>query len=158
MIVGCLIGAATALSSTGTSPEQTCDDLHHCRSIPSIIFSCASTIFLCTWVALHPNVPHNPREPWYKRLSKRVGLTVLALLAPEGITFWALADWTDSCAALKELLGALLLLFQDFVVGKDSSYLLKKKNVPRKVSGLWVDRDACHVCVDGWIQTRERES
>ena len=34
-----------------------CNDLTHCRTIWNIIWSCLVTIFSCTWVAVHPNVP-----------------------------------------------------------------------------------------------------
>ena len=34
-----------------------CKDLSHCRSIWNIVWSCLVTIFSCTWIAVHPNVP-----------------------------------------------------------------------------------------------------
>ena len=34
-----------------------CTDLTHCRTIWSIVWSCLVTIFSCTWVAVHPNIP-----------------------------------------------------------------------------------------------------
>ena len=53
-----LIERITSQVANNTSSSTvTCDDIHHCRTIPGIILSCASTLFLCTWVALHPDVP-----------------------------------------------------------------------------------------------------
>ena len=34
-----------------------CKDLSHCRSIWNIVWSCLVTIFSCTWIAVHLNVP-----------------------------------------------------------------------------------------------------
>ena len=96
-------GAATVLSSMAPS-FAACDDLRHCRSVASIIFSCASTMFLCTWVALHPDVPENPRKPCWKRLFERFGWMGLAILAPEGLLTWALYQWMNSCIELVNLL------------------------------------------------------
>src|SRR5215510_6690881 len=61
-----------------------CDDLRECRTLLSIVWSCLFTILLCTWVSLHPNIP-GPEEKWSKVMQRRVGLMVLALLAPEAI-------------------------------------------------------------------------
>src|SRR5258708_31531738 len=36
---------------------SSCDDSHHCRTILNIISSCLATVFLCVWVAIHPNIP-----------------------------------------------------------------------------------------------------
>src|SRR5215467_4106829 len=66
-----------------------CDDLRECRTLLSIVWSCLFTILLCTWVSLHPNIP-GPEEKWWKVARRRVGLMVLALLAPEVIVSWAM--------------------------------------------------------------------
>ena len=34
-----------------------CIDLTHCHTIWNIVWSCLITIFSCTWVAIHPNIP-----------------------------------------------------------------------------------------------------
>ncbi|KAG8863659.1 hypothetical protein FRC20_010597 [Serendipita sp. 405] len=74
------------------------------RSLPNIIWSCLTTIFLCTWVSLHPNIPKPVDET---KLSKRQRYThklcaflkdqtlpfVLLLLAPEWVLMWALRQW-----------------------------------------------------------------
>lgn len=82
----------------------TCNDLYHCRTIASIFFTCALTMFLCTWVAFRPDVSKNPREAWWKRLLGRVGSIILAILAPERLLIWAFGQWVFSCGKLKELL------------------------------------------------------
>ncbi|KAG8848887.1 hypothetical protein FRC20_002429, partial [Serendipita sp. 405] len=71
------------------------------RSLPNIIWSCLTTIILCTWISLHPNVPKpvdetklNGAQWWtYKLrafLKDQVFLFVLSLVAPEWVLMWAL--------------------------------------------------------------------
>jgi hypothetical protein len=70
-------------------PGPSCDDPNGCRSLGDIIRSCILTIFLCTWVSMHPNIP-SPGERWPKLVWRRAGLMLLALLAPEAVVSWAL--------------------------------------------------------------------
>lgn len=39
-----------------------CDTLGHCRTVWNITWSCLITIFVCIWVAVHPNIPQ-PKPP-----------------------------------------------------------------------------------------------
>ena len=64
------------------------DDPNGCRSLWDIIWSCLSTMFLCTWVVIHPNIP-GPEEPWTKVALRRVGIVTATLIAPEIILSWA---------------------------------------------------------------------
>jgi hypothetical protein len=67
-----------------------CDDLRTCRTISDIIWSCIVTIFACTWVAIHPNVPRpglNLR--WYSGPLRRTRIMFYALIGPEFIILWA---------------------------------------------------------------------
>ncbi|KIM20966.1 hypothetical protein M408DRAFT_117967 [Serendipita vermifera MAFF 305830] len=82
-----------------------CDGLNSQRSIWSIVWSCLSTIFLCTWVAVHPNVHFRPEKRDQKWLSKwlwdplhefityKMVLFLWALLVPEYILAWAVRQW-----------------------------------------------------------------
>ncbi len=98
-----------AIGITSSIPDSTtiCEDVQHCRTLPSIVFGCASTMFLCTWVALHANVPKDSYDPWYIRIGKRVGFMLLALLAPEVILSWAIWDWIICSSTLVDILGEL---------------------------------------------------
>jgi hypothetical protein len=91
-----VIDAAANATSSATS-SMICDDVHHCRTVPAIIFSCASTMFLCTWVAYHPNVPKNPEEAWWRKLFRRIRYMLVALLAPEYVFWNAFEQWTGAC-------------------------------------------------------------
>ena len=95
MIVYRIIRATSPLSFA-ISSSTTCNDVHDCRTVPSIGFNCASTIFLCTWVALHLDVPEDPWEALWKSVLRRVGWTMMALLAPEAVLLMAFLDWIGS--------------------------------------------------------------
>jgi hypothetical protein len=82
------------------STSDACNDINNCRKLSSIIWSCLSTIFLCTWVAIHLDIPEPVNVEgmtfWQRcRLGLRNVLTnklppfILALLAPEYILTWA---------------------------------------------------------------------
>src|ERR1700748_761378 len=77
--------------------QPSCDDPYGCRSLADIIRSCIVTIFLCTWVSMHPNIP-SPDERWPRVALRRAGLLLLALLVPEAIIGWG---WRQRQAAAK---------------------------------------------------------
>jgi hypothetical protein len=96
------------------SASSSCKDIHNCRTLLGIIWSCITTVFLCTWVAIHPNIPEpvvtepqdkdipepvitRVREFWHKcthKISSSFGdkilLFICALLVPEYILAWAI--------------------------------------------------------------------
>ncbi|KAG8812280.1 hypothetical protein FRC19_003268 [Serendipita sp. 401] len=95
------------LTSRAAKPEDEVNAMSYStvtgnyRTLADIIWSCLTTILLCTWVSLHPNVPKPVDE---KRLTQRqryahrlyafvkddVFLFVVLLLGPELILMWAL--------------------------------------------------------------------
>ncbi|TDL24095.1 hypothetical protein BD410DRAFT_720260 [Rickenella mellea] len=78
--------------TTSTAP---CNDLKNCRTASDIIWSCLTTIFACTWVAIHPNIP-SPYETGFEIGLRRLGIVVLALIAPELVIGWAIRQWLVS--------------------------------------------------------------
>ena len=62
----------------------------HCndRTIWNIIWSCLVTIFACTWVAIHPNVP-SPNDSQAVIAFRRMKIVALALIAPEFMIAWS---------------------------------------------------------------------
>ncbi|KAG6889680.1 hypothetical protein C0995_015428 [Termitomyces sp. Mi166 len=96
-----MIIALAALHQLSTSqdagPPSSLDDLvpaSSCnnRKTFNIVWSCLTTIFACTWIAVHPNLPVNGEWPFVRRLK----IFVLALIAPELIVSWALRQWISS--------------------------------------------------------------
>ena len=80
----------SALESSNT--VSTCDDLHHCRTIWNILWTCLVTISACTWVTVHPNVPAQ-EDGRFTVTFRRVKVVLLALIMPELIVLWAIRQW-----------------------------------------------------------------
>ncbi|PBK87655.1 hypothetical protein ARMGADRAFT_1121681 [Armillaria gallica] len=61
------------------------------RTTWDIIWSCLATIFACTWLAVHPNVPSRYiREKGRLFLGlHRVKHMLLAIICPEAVIMWA---------------------------------------------------------------------
>lgn len=82
-----------------------CNDLHHCRTIWNIIWSSTATIFSCTWVSVHPNIPHPTTLPantsrQMRRLHETVNfflhrlmLMMIAIIGPELVIIWAMQQY-----------------------------------------------------------------
>lgn len=81
------------LSSTSSQPL---------RTIWNIIYGSIVTIFACTWIAVHPNVP-GPYESWFIRTRRRIMIFLVALLAPEFIVGWAASQYRTSRYLMKEM-------------------------------------------------------
>ncbi|PBK87170.1 hypothetical protein ARMGADRAFT_876665, partial [Armillaria gallica] len=61
------------------------------RTLFNIVWSCLATMFACTWLSVHPNVPDpniTTRGPISYTI-ERVKIMVTAILAPEVIVAWA---------------------------------------------------------------------
>ena len=92
------------ISSRSLEPNS-CSDLSHCRTIGNIIWSCVVTIFSCTWVAVHPDIPCPKKREGKNRFQRwiwnpilsftehRLPLFVCALLVPEYILAWAIRQY-----------------------------------------------------------------
>ncbi|KAF8644460.1 hypothetical protein AX16_008447 [Volvariella volvacea WC 439] len=59
------------------------------RSTWELIWNCVGTIFVCTYVAIHPNIPNKDATKWEK-MWQRIKTCVYALLAPEAIIMLAM--------------------------------------------------------------------
>ena len=71
-----------------------CNDLAHCRTIWNIVWSCLVTIFSCTWVAVHPNVPCPKKQnPLLSFAEHRLPLFICALLVPEYVLAWSIRQF-----------------------------------------------------------------
>ncbi|KAK7028217.1 hypothetical protein VNI00_014907 [Paramarasmius palmivorus] len=97
------LSASSANDSSSFDPTTgECIDIHGCRTTTGILWSCLSVIFICTWVAIHPNIPlvekfdrMNDRWTglrWHSAviLYQNVEVMIVALLAPEFMILWAM--------------------------------------------------------------------
>jgi hypothetical protein len=113
-------GEAIPLSSIEPrDPSGNCE-LIQTRTIWNIVWSCLSTIFLCTWGSLHPNISSTPDEPGIGRLNKlqkwlvevltyKLPLFIWALLVPEYILGWAIRQYITAGEIEKK--GAIFILY-----------------------------------------------
>ena len=68
------------------------------RGTLSLIITCLFTIFLCTWVVIHPRVS---KRPMLRRLHK-IALCLKAIIAPEFIAVEGLQEWSQAQRMVKE--------------------------------------------------------
>jgi len=59
------------------------------RSAWNIIWSCLTTVFVCLWVVVHPNIP-GPSDSMFLTRLKIMGCM---LIAPELVIVWAGRQW-----------------------------------------------------------------
>ena len=60
------------------------------RTLFGIIWSCLSTIIICAWTSVHPNVP--PPNAWKARWN-RLRLMFWMIIAPELVLAWAVRQF-----------------------------------------------------------------
>jgi hypothetical protein len=89
---------------TRRAQPDNCGDIDQCRTMWNIIWSCLATIFACTWLALHLNIPA-PDDGWLKIALRKVGTMVMAVLAPEFLVLWALRQSFAAHRIAKRMFG-----------------------------------------------------
>ncbi|KIM21299.1 hypothetical protein M408DRAFT_29676 [Serendipita vermifera MAFF 305830] len=92
-----------------------CDGQRRQRTLANIIWSCLSTIVLCTWVAVHPNVQFRPEKqgqgwfekglwnPLHEAVTFKLPLFLWALLFPEYILSWAVRQYLQAGVISKQV-------------------------------------------------------
>jgi hypothetical protein len=114
-------GEAAPMPLIERSDPPGCGESIPTRTIWNIIWSCLSTIFICTWGSLHPNISSTPDEPGMGRLDKlrkslvelltyKVPLFLWALLVPEYILAWAIRQYITAGYIQKR--GAIFIFVQ----------------------------------------------
>ena len=79
-----------SISDPSSSPPAcTCTEQ---RSIWSIVWSCFATLFDCSWLSVHPNIPA-PREKSWRIKLQRVEYMAWTILAPELVIYWAMRQY-----------------------------------------------------------------
>jgi len=57
------------------------------RSVWNIVWSCFATLFACSWVAVHPNIP-SAKDSEVRVFGRRLATMAYMLLAPELVIMW----------------------------------------------------------------------
>lgn len=102
------------------------------RGTWTLILSSVSTIFLCTWVVIHPRVDRRLKH----RLVHKIALLVKTVIAPELIAVEAAQEWTQARRIMKqcsECTNGELKLVHAFYIGMlGIRYRVWPKNEDRK--------------------------
>jgi hypothetical protein len=109
--ITCVFNGVEYLVSSPSPNMTTCASILHDatisandRSVINILWSCLSTVFACTWVSVHPNIPHPDATEWQVR--RRRSLTMFCgLIAPELIVLWALRQWIGARVLVRKMKG-----------------------------------------------------
>ncbi|KAJ3498280.1 hypothetical protein NLJ89_g10238 [Agrocybe chaxingu] len=100
------ISASQPSDSFTFAARQNIPDLELCktcsnmRSTWNIAWSCLSTTFICTWVTVHPDVPH-PSASWWFLARRCIKLMIWAFLTPELYVYWAFGQRMSAKKATK---------------------------------------------------------
>jgi hypothetical protein len=62
------------------------------RSTISLLYNCLFTIFLCTWSAMHLNVP-GEKESQLQTFRRKCKWMLIGVLAPEYVAALAISEW-----------------------------------------------------------------
>jgi len=76
-------------------PTCDCSNVPDKRSLSSIIWSCLVTLFACTWISVHPNIP-SLSDAYRTVMWRRIKIMIYAFLVPEGVMYWAMRQWLGS--------------------------------------------------------------
>ncbi|KAJ7079024.1 hypothetical protein C8R44DRAFT_754740 [Mycena epipterygia] len=98
------------------APVDSCDNINS-RSLFDIIWGCVTTIFACTWVSVHPNVPP-PNQGRLRLFWRRLKMMLIAVIAPEIIVGFAARQFFAARRFSKEFkkLGVPITLTHGFFI------------------------------------------
>ena len=95
LVQGAFIDMSLMPSIDGHSLDTNhCTNLAHFRTIWNIMWSCLATIFSCTWVTIHPNIPCPKKwNPVILFAEHHLPLFICALPVPEYVLAWAIRQF-----------------------------------------------------------------
>lgn len=106
---------------------SSCDDIHHCRTLTNIIWSCVSTIILCLWKpAQTPPISQKHFVLTILRSISRVFIFLGTVVAPELTFVMAFVEWrmAGQLATLCELRLCSILLCTKVLTKSTSQTLI----------------------------------
>ncbi|KAJ7038385.1 hypothetical protein C8F04DRAFT_1034435 [Mycena alexandri] len=72
-----------------------CNDINDSRTLFDIIWGCLATVFACTWVAVHQNVPP-PDMGWLSLQLRKLKMMLFTVIAPELVVCLAARQFFDA--------------------------------------------------------------
>ncbi|KAJ7207244.1 hypothetical protein GGX14DRAFT_522257 [Mycena pura] len=136
------------------APNGSCDDINNCRRLFDIVWGCLTTIFACTWVSAHPNVPPpKPIQPysfWPKlewmfvvaitSLWRKLKLMLIAVIAPELVVGFAARQcfvaWKFSNEFDISWTHSYFISMGGFVTGKGGHPIVTREQVIQHLSAI----------------------
>lgn len=91
-----LVGVIQAAPTTNTTSNDSLETPSSTtRTLWTIVSSSVLTLFACIYTAIHPNIP-SPKDSPNHILRRRLGIMIMALIAPELIVTWAMRQWLSA--------------------------------------------------------------
>ncbi|KAF8802868.1 hypothetical protein BYT27DRAFT_6749375 [Phlegmacium glaucopus] len=78
--------------SIHAKPRETDSNKFTQRSEWNIVWSCFATLFACSWISVHPNIPA-PSDSSTRIFVRRLMIMGCTLIAPEMLITWAARQW-----------------------------------------------------------------
>ncbi|PBK80294.1 hypothetical protein ARMGADRAFT_949795, partial [Armillaria gallica] len=129
--------------SVSSSPNDdggitTCSSVDR-RAVLSIIWSCLTTMFACTWLAVHPNVPGRnvTTQGTIACAIERAKIIAITILAPEVILAWAAEQLTvawksPTQPSTEQMEESRLTLAHGFLLSMGGFYFTAKYEIPHQ--------------------------
>lgn len=127
--------------STAAVESSTCPNGSDCHTTWDIVSSCAATIFLCTWVSLHPSLP-DPAATEGRVIIFQIMSWIRAFVFPENIAAWAVAERWETEQYESPFQGVLY-----------STPTISHQNL-KKTTG-WTPTHTYFALMGGFVETRE---
>ena len=114
------------------------------RTLFNIILGCVSTMIICAWAVIHPNIP--PREGPFKATLRRLELMLWTVVAPEILPAWAL-NQRLAAMTIRDLYnegkGVFVLLFpSEYVHETRSGYEKESRGIWKRLFSLYEMKEA----------------
>ncbi|KAG2071817.1 hypothetical protein BDR04DRAFT_1097835 [Suillus decipiens] len=94
-LVGVIQAAPITNTTNTTTSNRFKSPLFTTRTLWIIISSSVLTLFACIYSAIHPNIP-SPKDSPNSVLRRRLGIMIMAIIAPELIVTWAMRQWIST--------------------------------------------------------------
>jgi hypothetical protein len=77
-------------------------DTDNNRSTITLLYNCLFTIFLCTWSAMHLNVP-GEKDTQLRTFLRKCKWMLVGLLAPEFVAIIAVTEWREASKLVRQV-------------------------------------------------------
>ncbi|KAJ7496718.1 hypothetical protein FB451DRAFT_1162848 [Mycena latifolia] len=114
------------------------DNINSCRTLFNIVWGCLSTIFVCTWVAVHQNISRSDRR-WLSIPAGKLNWVALMIIAPELVVSLAATQFVDARDISKKFriskTHALFFCMSGFV-SQDETPIPKIEQLPEYIPAI----------------------